>query len=83
MKRRIVKREAQIPTSIPETMNGPWTYLGPDGTSSTYYSVAASEFINYNSHQNQRYFRYKLYLDNAAELQVPILEELTISYSIY
>ncbi|RJQ34020.1 hypothetical protein C4566_02735 [Candidatus Parcubacteria bacterium] len=64
-------------------INGPWVYLGPDGTNSTYYTNSSYEFINYNSHLNQRYFRYKLYLNSQSEWQVPVLEELTISYSIY
>lgn len=29
----IVKNEAQTPTKIPETMNGPWIYLDPAPTS--------------------------------------------------
>lgn len=71
----------QIATSA--NQSGPWNYFGPDGTGSTYYTTAASEFINYTAHQNQRYFRYKLYLNSLAELQAPILEEVTISYSTY
>jgi len=71
----------QLATS--NNINGPWTYLGPDGTNATYYTTAASEFINYTVNKDKRYFRYKLYLDNMAELQTPILEEVTISYSIY
>jgi hypothetical protein len=63
--------------------NGPWNYLGPDGTSNTYYSNGAKEFIDYSSHLDQRYFRYKLFLTSQADLQVPILEEITISYSTY
>lgn len=63
--------------------SGPWVFKGPDGTNTTYYTTAASEFINYTAHQNQRYFRYKLYLDSQSEWQVPILEEVTISYTVY
>lgn len=61
---------------------GPWNFVGPDGTSSTYYSIAGSELINYNHHLNQRYLRYKLFLTSLANLQVPALEDVTISYSI-
>ncbi|MCB9802644.1 prepilin-type N-terminal cleavage/methylation domain-containing protein [Candidatus Nomurabacteria bacterium] len=71
----------QIATS--NNVNGPWNYLGPDGSSSSYYSDAAGELINYNAHLNQRYFRYKLFLDSQANLQAPTLEEVTISYSTY
>lgn len=62
---------------------GPWNFVGPDGTSSTYYTNSAQEFINYTHHENQRYFRYKLFLSSQAGWQVPILEAVTISYSAY
>jgi type II secretory pathway pseudopilin PulG len=71
----------QIATS--NNQAGPWTFIGPDGTNSTYYSTAAKELINYTSHLNQRYLRYKLFLTSQADLQTPILEEVTISYSTY
>lgn len=71
----------QLATS--NNSNGPWNFLGPDATAASYYTQAAKEFINYNQHLNQRYFRYKLFLDSQANSQAPILEEVTISYSIY
>jgi len=71
----------QIATS--NNSSGPWSYVGPDGTATSYYTDSTGELINYNYHLNQRYLRYKLYLDSQADLQVPILEEVTISYSIY
>ncbi|MFA5127027.1 MAG: hypothetical protein WC465_03450 [Patescibacteria group bacterium] len=71
----------QIATS--QNQAGPWNFLGPDGSSNTYYTNASQEYINYQSHLNQRYLRYRLYLDTSSELQVPILEDVTISYSIY
>jgi hypothetical protein len=71
----------QLATS--NNLTGPWSFVGPDGTANTYYTNSASELINYNYHLNQRYFRYKLFLATQAQLQVPLLEELVISYSPY
>lgn len=71
----------QLATSNSNT--GPWNYVGPDGTGSTYYENAALDLINYNQHLNQRYLRYKLFLENSNSLQPPSLEELMISYSTY
>jgi type II secretory pathway pseudopilin PulG len=62
---------------------GPWNFVGPDGSNSTYYDNASHNFINYSHHQNQRYLRYKVFLDTSSDLQVPVLEEVNISYSIY
>lgn len=61
--------------------SGPWNFVGPDGTGNTFYNNGALEYINYNYHANQRYLRYRLSLDTSSELQVPVLEDLTISYS--
>ena len=71
----------QIATS--NNQAGPWNFVGPDGTNATYYSTAAKELLNYTTHLDQRYLRYKLFLSSQADLQTPILEEVTISYSIY
>jgi prepilin-type N-terminal cleavage/methylation domain-containing protein len=62
---------------------GPWNFVGPDGTASTFYTNGSIDYINYNFHANQRYLRYSLYLDTSSELQVPVLEDVTISYSTY
>lgn len=71
----------QIATS--NNQSGPFTFYGPDGTQSSYYTNAVSDFINYTRHLNQRYVRYKLYLSTTDDLQGPILEAVTISYSTY
>ncbi len=69
----------QIATS--NNSNGPWNFVGPSGNSSDYYTTASKEFINHSHHLDQRYLRYKLFLSSADELQIPILEEVKISYS--
>lgn len=69
----------QIATS--DNSTGPWSFKGPDGTSSSYYTDANGEYINYLNHASDRYMRYKLFLDSQADLQSPTLEEVVISYS--
>ena len=69
----------QLATS--NNSNGPWNYVGPDGSSSSYYTTAAKEFINYSYHLDQRYFRYKLFLNSQSDFQAPALEEFNLSYS--
>lgn len=66
-----------------QNSSGPWTYAGPDGTPTSYYTNAGQEFINYNQTLNKRYLRYKVYLDTINELQPPLLDEVTISYTPY
>lgn len=71
----------QVATS--NNLAGPWSFKGPDGTANTYYNIASQELINYSAHLNQRYMRYKLFLETSSSWEVPILEEVTISYSVY
>ncbi len=75
--------EIKLQLATSNSSNGPWSFVGPDGTSSTYYTDGAHEFINDSVHRNQRYIRYKAYLSSAADLQAPVLEEVRISYSLY
>ncbi len=71
----------QIATS--NNPSGPWNFVGPDGSGFSYYTDPAQEYINYSAHLNQRYIRYRLYLDNSSEWYVPEVEAITISYSTY
>jgi type II secretory pathway pseudopilin PulG len=59
-----------------------WSYLGPDGTTSSYYTLTTRELINYISHLNKRYIRYKVTLetDNDNNL-TPYLYGVDISFS--
>jgi len=69
----------QIATS--DDSMGPWSFKGPDGSSSSYYTDSNGEYIDYASHSLDRYIRYKLFLTSDADLQTPTLEEVVISYS--
>lgn len=71
----------QIATADSES--GPWNFIGPDGSSSSYYTDSVQEFINYDNHKDDRYVRYRLFLESNEEWQVPIVEEVYISYSTY
>jgi hypothetical protein len=61
--------------------NSTWSYTGPDGSASTYYtatSTAISSSLNGN-----RYVRYKAYLSTADLQSTPTLNDVTINYSAY
>ena len=67
------------------TLPGTWTYLGPDGTSATYYAPSGpnlATMLNLAQHNNKRYFRYKLRLDsNFAQTQTPTVDDVIINWS--
>jgi prepilin-type N-terminal cleavage/methylation domain-containing protein len=56
-----------------------WNYIGPDGTSSTYYT-AANQNIN-TSHSGDRYLRYKVYLSTINPLFTPSISDVSVTYT--
>jgi len=63
-----------------ETLNASstWDFVGPDGTSSSYYENSGNS-IN-NVHNGDRYLKYRAYLESSDSSLTPILSDLTISY---
>lgn len=56
-----------------------WNYLGPDGTNSTYYT-ASTPVIN-DTHDGNRYLRYKAYLSANDNDFTPTLSDVFVSYT--
>lgn len=54
-----------------------WNYLGPDGTSNTYYTVSGTTINNEN---NNRYVRYKAFLSTTDSSKTPVLTSVNINY---
>ncbi|MFA5737080.1 MAG: hypothetical protein WCX70_00965 [Candidatus Paceibacterota bacterium] len=62
-----------------ETMEGPWEFIGPDGTIGSYYTASET---NINSiHANKRYVRYKLLLSTEDSFVTPRISDVAITYS--
>ena len=59
--------------------NTTWNYVGPDGTSATYY-VNSDSAIN-ASHNGNRYLRYKAYLITENQDFTPRLTDINIEFS--
>lgn len=66
-------------------LNGPWEFKGPDGSSATYYdpvNVGNPIQINLAHHNNQRYFRYKIYLyTDSTQTKTPQVDNVIINWS--
>lgn len=58
--------------------SGPWTYLGPDGTNATFYTVPGEVIAS--THNNKRYLRYKVFLETSNDKKTPVLTSLNINY---
>ena len=55
-----------------------WDYLGPDGTPGTYYTVSGTTLNPI--HDNDRYIRYKVYLDTTDDKKTPVITSMNINY---
>jgi len=85
-----IKMQVAAASAINNSCSGvTFTYLGPNGNPSTYFTPIATSisgqipFGNYNpSYQNPaRCFRYKAWLSTSDFTQTPILYDMTVNYS--
>lgn len=69
----------QLATSPDNTATTTWQYLGPDGTSGTYYTISNN---NINSlHNGDRYFRYKIFLSTEVDNKTPNIASIAVTYT--
>lgn len=76
---------ALINGTCPTTGN--YTFIGPDGTSGTYFNQASAQpitfpFTTFGNYTNPgQCFRYKAFLDSTNTNSTPVLNDVTINYS--
>ncbi len=58
--------------------NETWDFLGPDGTSNSYYATPGTTMSSANN--NKRYLRYKAFLSTENPAKTPVLTSITINY---
>lgn len=62
---------------------GPWNYIGPDGTSATYYQPTGPGIplpLVAASHNNDRYFRYRIYVSRDYSATSPTVEDVVVTW---
>lgn len=69
----------QIATANSTSTSTTWDYLGPDGTSTTFYTVSSTSVSPV--HADNRFVRYKLYLKTQDETVTPLLSDVAITYT--
>jgi type II secretory pathway pseudopilin PulG len=78
----------QSPDTGPDSMkfqiatnndNATWNFVGPDGTASTFYTVS-NQNIN-STHNGDRYFRYKAYLQTTNTTYSPIISDVSFTFT--
>jgi len=55
-------------------------FVGPDGTTSTFYTTSGQEI--WEGHSGKRYIQYKVILETTDTTQIPYFNEIKISYGI-
>lgn len=77
--------EVKFQISSSNSLSGPWSYKGSDGTENTYYNSGGPNVaskINPMYHNNHRYFRYKIFLySNVGQTQSPRVDDVIINWS--
>ena len=61
------------------TDNATWNFLGPDGTGSTYYTLADQNI--HGGHNGDRYFRYKAFLQTASTTFTPNISDVAATFT--
>lgn len=65
--------------------SGPWSFVGPNGQSNTYYTPIGPDYpveISTTYHNNHRYFRYKIILETDSWKSVgPRIDEVVVGWS--
>ena len=69
----------QIATSEDNTASTTWTFIGPDGTSNSYYNAFDSNISS--SHNGDRYFRYKALLSTASTTFSPNVSDVSVTFT--
>ncbi|MBT4120809.1 MAG: prepilin-type N-terminal cleavage/methylation domain-containing protein [Candidatus Magasanikbacteria bacterium] len=62
-------------TTTPES----WEYLGPDGTTDTYYNSGNDDVADV--HNNNQYLRYKIFLTTDSVTTTPTVSDVSVSYT--
>jgi prepilin-type N-terminal cleavage/methylation domain-containing protein len=70
---------AQVATSPDNTATTSWSYLGPDGTASTYYDTSNNDI--HPIHDGGRYIRYRIFLSTSDPLFTPNVSDIAVSFS--
>ncbi len=58
--------------------NATWDFVGPDGTSATYYTVPGTTISSTLAYK--RYVRYKAFLQSSSTSTTPVISNVTINY---
>ena len=79
-----VGTDVKFQFAVSNASDGPWTFMGPDGTENTYYSPNpdVSQRLDYSLFSDKRYFRYRVTLvSNQAQTISPQVTDVIVNWS--
>ena len=68
----------QFQVAASNSANGPFNFVGPDGTASTYFTTSGASLAQFNG---KRYLQYKAFLATTNSAVTPVLNDVTICYA--
>lgn len=68
---------ASLPEVLPEST---WDFVGPDGTSQSYYETPGEATAL--AHNGNRYFRYRLFLQTDSSAVTPAVSDVSVTYTL-
>ncbi len=70
--------------AVSNSSSGPWTFMGPDGTSNTSYTTGpdVSKRVDYILYNGKRYFSYRVILtSNQSQTATPVVNQVIVNWS--
>ncbi len=69
----------QFATAASTSPSGPWEFVGPDGTTGSFYTSSNSSLNSI--HSQDRYAKYRLYLNTADPSSTPNISDISFTYT--
>ena len=69
----------QVATNLENSATSTWSFVGPDGTSGSYFTSSGDSFSSV--HNGDRYIRYKAYFSTESSSYTPVLSDLFFTFS--
>jgi len=77
--------EARFQLAVSDSPDGPWNYMGYDGTDTSFYTPTGPNIpvaLNVSLHKNKRYFRYRVFLiTDTYQSASPEISQVIVTWS--
>ncbi|HXK37854.1 MAG TPA: prepilin-type N-terminal cleavage/methylation domain-containing protein [Candidatus Paceibacterota bacterium] len=71
--------EAKFQLATANATSGPWVFIGPNGTTTSYYTATTTDISAVSS--GKQFFKYKLYLTTTDSAKTPVVDDVSFTFS--